>query len=123
MSTGSDSVGTLLAAIANLVVEGLRILSLSDKRQWGQDEYEQVRALEEVLDEAKKDFQDLSPLVNGQVYYENDRKRKWNLCAWAMCLRRRSSTGLPEASRSFVRGSAGSVSFISPVMLSFMKGK
>lgn len=110
MSTGSDSVGTLLAAIANLVVEGLRILSLSDKRQWGQDEYEQVRALEQVLDEAKKDFQDLSPLVNGQVYYENDRKRKWNLCAYAVCLRRRKSS---EAFCGFVIGSASSGLFIS----------
>lgn len=76
MSHGSHSVGSLLAAIATYVVEGLRILSLSDKRQWTEDEYEQVRALERVLDEAKKDFQDLSPLVNGQVYYENDRKRE-----------------------------------------------
>lgn len=71
-----DSVGTLLAAIAHLIAEGLRILSLADKRQWGPDEQEQVRALEQALDEAKKDFQELSPLVNGQIYYENDRKRK-----------------------------------------------
>lgn len=70
-----DSVGTLLAAIANLIAEGLRILSLADKRQWGPDEHEQVRALTQVLDEAKRDFQDLAPLVNGQIYYENDRKR------------------------------------------------
>lgn len=71
-----DSVGTLLAAIANLIAEGLRILSLADKRQWGPDEHEQVRALTVVLDEAKQDFQDLSPLVNGQIYYENDRKHE-----------------------------------------------
>lgn len=71
-----DSVGTLLAAIANLIADGLRILNFADKRQWGPDEHEQVRALEAVLDEAKKDFQELSPLVNGQSHYEHDRKRE-----------------------------------------------
>jgi hypothetical protein len=76
--SSSDSVGKLLADIATLVAEGLRILSLADKRHWGPDEHEQVRALAQLLDEAKKDFQDLSPLVNGQIYYENDRKR---MCA------------------------------------------
>jgi hypothetical protein len=74
--SGADSVGTLLAHVANLITDGLRILSFSDKRHWGQDEHELVRALETVLDEAKKDFQELSPLVNGQFNYENDRKRK-----------------------------------------------
>lgn len=74
--SSSDSVGKLLADIATLIAEGLRILSLADKRQWGPDEYEQVRALAQLLDEAKKDFQDLSPLVNGQIYYENDRKHE-----------------------------------------------
>ncbi|KAK2608415.1 hypothetical protein QQS21_003101 [Conoideocrella luteorostrata] len=69
-----DSVGTLLAEIANLLVDGLRIFSLADKRHWGPDEYEQVRALEEALNEAKKDFQELCPLVNGQAQYEHDRK-------------------------------------------------
>lgn len=76
--SNSDSVGKLLADVARLVAEGLRILSLADKRHWGPDEHEQVRALAQLLDEAKKDFQDLSPLVNGQIYYENDRKR---MCA------------------------------------------
>ena len=71
-----DSVGSLLAAIANLIAEGLRILSFSDKRQWGEDEHEQVRALEEVLDEARKDFQELGPLLNGQLHYETDRTRE-----------------------------------------------
>ncbi|KAJ4233225.1 hypothetical protein FSOLCH5_010081 [Fusarium solani] len=71
-----DSVGSLLAAIAKLVAEGLRILSLADKTLWGPDEHEQVRALAKVLDEAKKDFQELSPLVNGQIYYESDRKHE-----------------------------------------------
>jgi hypothetical protein len=69
----ADSVGSLLAEIANLIADALRIFSFTDKRHWGQDEHEQVRALEEVLDEARKDFQELSPLVNGQIYYENDR--------------------------------------------------
>lgn len=70
---GFESVGTLLADIANLISEGLRIFSLADKRHWGQDEHEQHRALEEVLNEAKRDFQELTPLVSGQ--YEHDRKR------------------------------------------------
>jgi hypothetical protein len=68
------TVGTLLAGIAHSIGEGLRILSYADKRQWGPDEHEQMRLLEETLDDAKKDFQELSPLVNGQFYYENDRK-------------------------------------------------
>ncbi|KAF5001541.1 hypothetical protein FDECE_10920 [Fusarium decemcellulare] len=71
-----DSVGSLLAAIANLVADGLRILTLADKSHWGPDEHEQVRALAAVLDDAKKDFQELSPLVNGQIYYETDRKHE-----------------------------------------------
>ncbi|SPO00709.1 uncharacterized protein DNG_03457 [Cephalotrichum gorgonifer] len=69
-----DTVGTLLAAIANLLHEGLWLLARADKSFWGPDEHEQVRALEEALDDAKKDFQELPPHVNGQVYYENDRK-------------------------------------------------
>ncbi|KJK80526.1 hypothetical protein H634G_04765 [Metarhizium anisopliae BRIP 53293] len=72
--SGFDSVGTLLADIANRLLEGLRIFSLADKRHWRQDEYEQVKALEEALNEAKKDFQELCPLVNGQSQYEHDRK-------------------------------------------------
>jgi hypothetical protein len=74
-STAADSVGSLLAEIANFLVDGVRILSLSDKRHWGPDEHEQLRALEDALDEAKKDFQGLAPLVNGQSHYENDRSR------------------------------------------------
>ncbi|OAA41721.1 hypothetical protein NOR_05229 [Metarhizium rileyi] len=70
---GFESVGTLLADIANILLEGLRIFRLADKRYWRQDEYEQVRALEEALNEAKKDFQELCPLVNGQAQYEHDR--------------------------------------------------
>ncbi|KAL5092980.1 hypothetical protein Trisim1_011776 [Trichoderma cf. simile WF8] len=69
-----DSVGTLLAEIANLIADSQRILSLSDKRHWGQDEREQERALDSVLDEARKDFQELGPLVNGRSQYEHDRR-------------------------------------------------
>jgi hypothetical protein len=71
-----DSVGTLLADIANLITDGQRILSFSDKRHWGQDEREQERALDAVLDEARKDFQELGPLVNGRSQYEHDRRRE-----------------------------------------------
>lgn len=71
-----DTVGTLLAAIANLLLESLQLLGRSDSSLWGPDEHEQVRALEEALDEAKKDFQELSPLVKGQLYYQNDRRRE-----------------------------------------------
>ncbi|KAM3506301.1 hypothetical protein MY11210_007603 [Beauveria gryllotalpidicola] len=70
---GSDSVGSLLADIANLVVDGLRILGLADKRHWGPDEYELQRAMERVLDDAKKDFQELSPMLKSQSHYEHDR--------------------------------------------------
>jgi hypothetical protein len=72
--SGAETVGTLLADIANLINDGLRILSFADKRQWGLDEHEQVRALQEALDDAKKDFQDLPRLLNGQFHYERDRK-------------------------------------------------
>jgi hypothetical protein len=74
--SSSDSVGTLLADIANHVSEGLRVLSFADKRQWGQDEHDELRALQAVLDQAKRDFQELSRLVNGQAQYEHDRHRK-----------------------------------------------
>ncbi|KAK4156481.1 cleft lip and palate transmembrane protein 1-domain-containing protein [Chaetomidium leptoderma] len=69
----SQTVGTLLAAIATCMTEALRILMFADKRQWGPDEFEQTRVLEEALDEAKKDFQEMAPLVHGQFYYETDR--------------------------------------------------
>lgn len=74
-----DTVGTLLAAIANLLQESLQLLRQSDTSLWGADEHEQVRVLEETLDEAKKDFQELSPLVKGQLYYQNDRQRTCGL--------------------------------------------
>ncbi|EWG43367.1 hypothetical protein FVEG_04876 [Fusarium verticillioides 7600] len=76
--SSSDSVGSLLAAIATLLSQGLRILSLADKSHWGPDEHEQVHAFASALDEAKKDFQELAPLVNGQIYYETDRKRTYS---------------------------------------------
>ncbi|KAH8652444.1 hypothetical protein BX600DRAFT_94763 [Xylariales sp. PMI_506] len=67
-----ESVGTLLAVIANSLNDGLRILMFADKRAWGPDEFEQLRLLEETLDEAKKDFQELPSLVNGRGYYEHN---------------------------------------------------
>ncbi|QUC22514.1 uncharacterized protein UV8b_06755 [Ustilaginoidea virens] len=76
MGSAFDSVGTLLADMANLLGEGLRILGHSDKRHWGQDEHEQVHALEQALDEAKKDYQELCPLVNGQAQYRHDRNHE-----------------------------------------------
>lgn len=69
----AETVGSLLAGIATSLTESLRILMFADKRQWGPDEFEQVRALEEALDDAKKDFQEMAPLVHGQFYYQNDR--------------------------------------------------
>lgn len=66
--------GSLLADIANHIQDGLRMLMFADKRGWGPDEFEQVRALEVALDEAKTDFQDLAPLLGGQFYYEHDRR-------------------------------------------------
>ncbi|KAK4453306.1 hypothetical protein QBC34DRAFT_292193 [Podospora aff. communis PSN243] len=69
----ADTVGALLAVIATSLTESLRILMFADKRQWGPDEFEQLRALEAALDDAKKDFQEMAPLVKGQFYYQNDR--------------------------------------------------
>jgi hypothetical protein len=74
-STPAETVGSLLAAIATALQDALRILMFADKRGWGPDEFEQVRTVEEALDEAKRDFQAMAPLVNGQFYYENDRRR------------------------------------------------
>ncbi|KAK7750601.1 hypothetical protein SLS62_007448 [Diatrype stigma] len=82
----NESVGSLLAVIAHSLNDALRILMFADKRAWGPDEFEQLRLLEETLDEAKKDFQELPALVNGRFYYEHDRKSDSlhelrNLCA------------------------------------------
>lgn len=74
MSSSPDTVGSLLGSIANSLNDSLRMLMFADKRQWGPDEFEQIRALEDALDDAKRDFQELGPLVNGQFYYENDRR-------------------------------------------------
>ncbi|KAI0422037.1 hypothetical protein F5X98DRAFT_190970 [Xylaria grammica] len=69
-----DTVGSLLANIANSIQDASRTLMFADKRAWGSPEFEQLRLLEETLDEAKRDFQELPSLVNGRFYYENDRK-------------------------------------------------
>lgn len=71
----NDTVGSLLADIANAINDALRMLMFADKRHWSSDEFEQVRALEDALDEAKKDFQEMGPLLKGSFYYENDRRR------------------------------------------------
>lgn len=71
---GGDTVGSLLAHIATALQDALRILMFADKRGWGRGEFEQVRALEDTLAEARRDFQAMAPLVNGQFYYENDRR-------------------------------------------------
>ncbi len=81
---GVDSVGSQLADIAGLIVDGLRILGIADKRHWGADEHELLRAMERVLDEAKKDFQELSPLVKGQSHYEHDRSCMFPLLIYAV---------------------------------------
>ncbi|KAI8625407.1 hypothetical protein F5Y19DRAFT_270078 [Xylariaceae sp. FL1651] len=79
MSSGSgnsaavETVGSLLAVIANLLQDALRTLMFADKRAWGPFEFEQVRLLEDALDEAKKDFQELPALLTRRGYYENDR--------------------------------------------------
>lgn len=70
-----ETVGSLLAVIANSLNDALRVLMFADKRAWGPDEFEQLRLLEETLDEAKRDFQELPTMVNGRFYYEHDRKR------------------------------------------------
>ncbi|KAK4203707.1 hypothetical protein QBC40DRAFT_17068 [Triangularia verruculosa] len=69
----SDTVGSLLAAIGTCLTDALRLFMFADKRHWGPDEFEQTRALEDALEEAKKDFQEMAQLVHGQFYYENDR--------------------------------------------------
>lgn len=89
-----DTVGSLLAVVANSVQNALRILMFADKRAWGPPEFEQLRLLENTLDEAKRDFQELPALVNGRFYYENDRK---GMCyttifflptdTWLLCVR------------------------------------
>lgn len=71
----NDTVGSLLADIANAVNDALGMLMFADKRHWSSDEFEQVRALDDALDEAKRDFQELGPLLKGSFYYENDRRR------------------------------------------------
>lgn len=69
-----DTVGSLLAVIASSIQDALRILMFADKRAWGSPEFEQLRLLEETLDEAKRDFQELPAFINGRFYYENDQQ-------------------------------------------------
>ena len=71
--------GTLLANVAGSVTDGLSLMRFADKRQWGPDEFEQVRALERALDSAKRDFQELSALLNGQTYYTGDTTSEFSL--------------------------------------------
>lgn len=75
----NETVGSLLAVIANSINDALRIFMFADKRAWGADEFEQLRLLEDTLDEAKRDFQELPILVKGRVYYEHDRKCKFRM--------------------------------------------
>ncbi|KAK8856176.1 hypothetical protein PGQ11_012088 [Apiospora arundinis] len=70
----NETVGSLLAVIANSINDALRIMMFADKRAWGPDEFEQLRLLEDLLDEAKRDFQELPILVKGRFYYEHNRK-------------------------------------------------
>ncbi|KAI1180840.1 hypothetical protein F4777DRAFT_174683 [Nemania sp. FL0916] len=70
----ADTVGSLLATVANSIQDALRPLMFADKRHWQSPEFEQLRLLEETLDEAKRDFQELPALVNGRFYYENDQR-------------------------------------------------
>ncbi|KAK7731754.1 hypothetical protein SLS53_008698 [Cytospora paraplurivora] len=72
--TTNVTVGSLLADIAIALDDSIRTLNFADRQHWGPDEFEQVRALEDALDEAKEDFQQLGPLLKGSFYYENDRR-------------------------------------------------
>ncbi|KAI1489447.1 hypothetical protein F5X96DRAFT_641082 [Biscogniauxia mediterranea] len=83
----NETVGSLLAVIANSLNDALRILLFADKRAWGDDEFEQLHLLEDTLDEAKKDFQELPLLVNGRFYYENDRNSESLEDLRALCTR------------------------------------
>ncbi|KAI0408057.1 hypothetical protein F4802DRAFT_594502 [Xylaria palmicola] len=69
-----DTVGSLLAIIATSTQNALRCLMFADKRAWASPEFQQLRLLEETLDEAKRDFQELPVFTIGRSYYENDRK-------------------------------------------------
>lgn len=71
----SETVGSLLADIANAINDTLRILMFADKTHWESDEFEQVRTVDDTLNEAKRDFQELGSLVKGSFYYERDRRR------------------------------------------------
>lgn len=83
----NDTVGSLLADVATALNDAIRLLRFADKRHWASDEFAQVRALEDALDEAKADFQELGPLLRGTFYYENDRRRMYR-CSSLFCRHR-----------------------------------
>jgi hypothetical protein len=72
----TETIGGLLTGIATSLNEALRMFQYADKRLWDPtgDEYEQVRALEEALVEARRDFVEMGRLVGGGLYYEGDRR-------------------------------------------------
>lgn len=75
-SPKKDTIGTHLTAIANSLNEALRVFQYADKRFWDPegDEYEQIRALEETVAQARRDFIEMGKLVGGVPYYEGDRR-------------------------------------------------
>lgn len=93
------TVGSLLAIIAHSIQDALRTLIYADKRAWGSPEFEQLRLLEETLEEAKRDFQELPALVNGRLYYENDRK---GMCYYVAKFGRGLCTYTRSAHRGYI---------------------
>ncbi|KAL1892137.1 hypothetical protein Cpir12675_004687 [Ceratocystis pirilliformis] len=71
----TKTLGYFLAKVALTLDDGIKIFHFADKRNWGPDEFEQLRALERCLDEARRDFQELPTLLDGTSYYTNDRTR------------------------------------------------
>ncbi|KAH8909002.1 hypothetical protein BR93DRAFT_994653 [Coniochaeta sp. PMI_546] len=68
----AETVGSLLATIAESLTSALRLFALADKSHWGPDEAAQVLALRRVLSAAGRDFEVLSALVGGGTYLEHD---------------------------------------------------
>ncbi|KAL5604091.1 uncharacterized protein BROUX77_004277 [Berkeleyomyces rouxiae] len=71
----TKTLGYFLAKLALTLDDGIKIFHFADKRNWTPDEFEQLRALEKCLDEARADFQELPTLLDGAHYYTNDRTR------------------------------------------------
>lgn len=67
-----DTVGTLLARIAQSLQSALRLFALGDNAHWSPDEHAQVLALRQVLGQAGRDFETLAGLVGGGMYFEGD---------------------------------------------------